>query len=72
MSWSLRLYWLKGSLHYGVDLIRRFPSLKSITLEVRYLCLTAEDTSGQFLHKLQAIVRIVLAEFKMEKQRDSY
>ncbi|KAH8768381.1 hypothetical protein F5883DRAFT_395991, partial [Diaporthe sp. PMI_573] len=34
MSWGLRPCWLRNSLHRGVNLIMRFPCLKSITLEV--------------------------------------
>ncbi|KAH8754844.1 hypothetical protein F5883DRAFT_375914, partial [Diaporthe sp. PMI_573] len=34
MSWGLRPSWLNYLLHRGVNLMRRFPSLKSITLEV--------------------------------------
>jgi len=50
----------------------RFPGLKSITLEVKCLCSTVEDTSGGFKRELRAIARIVLAEFELEKQRDPY
>lgn len=54
----------------GVDLIRRFPSLESLILKVKYLCLTAKDTPSKVICKLQAIVKIILAEFELERQRN--
>ncbi|KAH8768394.1 hypothetical protein F5883DRAFT_418782 [Diaporthe sp. PMI_573] len=71
MSWGVRPCWRRGSIHRGVSLIRRFRSLRTVTLEVKCLCSTAETVSDALvLHELRAIRRIVLAEFELEGQRD--
>jgi hypothetical protein len=72
MSWGVRPCWRRGSLHRGINLIRRFRSLKTITLEVKCLCSAAETISdGLVMCELRAIARIVLAEFELETQRDA-